>query len=72
MKKNATLHNHGQGKRRVQEAIGEFKNQLDPFLKMVLHGTWTKAPVFSLQKCFPGCKSIQISKLELESIIKIA
>lgn len=26
MKRNATLHNHGQGKRRMQEAIGEFKD----------------------------------------------
>lgn len=59
MKRNAILHSHGQGKLRIQEAIEEFKNQLDPFFffkKMVLHGTWTKAPVFSLQNCFPGCR----------------
>lgn len=33
MKRNAILHSHGQGQLRIQEAIEEFKNQLDPFFK---------------------------------------
>ena len=38
---------------------------------MVLHGTWNKAHVLSLQNYFPGCKWIQMSVLELESVIII-
>lgn len=57
---------------KIQEAIGEYRNKLDPFfLKMVLLGTWTKAHIFYLQNCFPGCKWIQVSMLELEFITKI-
>nr|BAK62298.1 transcriptional activator protein Pur-beta [Pan troglodytes] len=38
---------------------------------MVLHGTWTKANVFSSQNCFPGCQWIQIAMLGVESVTKI-
>lgn len=39
--------------------------------KLVLHLTWTKASVLSLQNCLPGCKWIQMSNLELELVTKM-
>lgn len=56
MKRNAILHSHGQGKLRIQEAIEEFKNQLDPFFKKKNGFAWNldQGPCLFFAELFSG------------------
>lgn len=56
MKRNAILRSHGQGKLRIQEAIEEFKNQLDPFFFLKNGFAWNldQGPCLFFAELFPG------------------
>lgn len=56
MKRNAILHNHGQGKIRIEEAIGELKNQSDPFKKKKNGFAWNldQGPCLVFAELFSG------------------
>jgi hypothetical protein len=54
MKRNATLHNHGQGRIRIQEGIGECRNKLDLFKKKKNGFAWNLVPAHVFAELFSG------------------